>query len=346
MNEILKTGVIAALLTAPLHAQAPVQSLPQTGDMYEMLDLSDPYRTTISGLFAQPIDFDGGRRRIHVYIGADNRQSEPFVLLLVDVDVDAPAFLDASGWRAIADERGLIVAVAQPTGADWDAEADLAYLEAVYDQTHNRSHYNAQKGNNYLAAYGGAATIAQMWALKDPQKFASFASLGDLEPISAKFIADAAAQPTELDSVSTGEIPMPVWLFVSELDADARAVVDEWNARNDVTDEKFSTDLATGVYLARTSSTDSLINEQNFLAQTRYSVVAAPEALSPEITRAVWKFLSAVIRPVGFANNALRASRSVEQWGAAIRRLDVGGVNRYWVEYVPEQMFPAWACGH
>jgi poly(3-hydroxybutyrate) depolymerase len=296
--------------------------------MYKMLDLSNPYRTTISGLFAQPIDFNSAQHKIHVYIGAENRQSEPFVLLLLDANVNVPGFLEASGWQALADEQALIVAIAQPPGDAWNTEGDLAYLDAVYTQTHNRSHYNAQKGNNYLATYGGAATIGQMWAMRDPQNFSSFASFGNLKPISTAFMAEAAALPTQLDSVKTGDLPMPVWFFVSKLDANTKAVLSHWNSRNDVTDEKFSTDLATGVYMARTNSIDSLINQQDFLAQTRYSVIDHPEAVSPRTTRAVWKFLSSVIRPVGFANSALRDSRTVEEWGAVIRHLVVGGVYR------------------
>lgn len=138
MKHLLEISIVAVLWTAPALPQAAVQTLPRTGDMYDMLDLSDPYRTTIRGLFAQPIDFNGGQRRIHVYVGAGNRQSEPFVLLPVDADEGVPAFLQASGWQAIADEQGLIVAVAQPPGDAWDAEADLVYLDAVYEQTHNR----------------------------------------------------------------------------------------------------------------------------------------------------------------------------------------------------------------
>ena len=336
MKAILSSTLFAAPLAAPVLAQSPVQQLPKTGDMYDKVDLSDPYRTTISGLFAQPIKFNGGQHQIHVYIGAENRQSEPFVLLLVDADVKVPQFLAKSGWQALADEQGLIVAVAQPL----DADADLPYLDAVYTETHNRSHYNAQKGNNYMAAYGDAATIGQIWAMKDPENFSSFASMGDLKPIPAKFMADTAAEKTALKTVSMGQIPMPVWMFVSKLDVNTKAVVDQWNKRNDVTDEKYSTDMATAVYMARMNTTDSLINQQNFLAQTRYSVVKDPEALSPKTTRAVWAFLSKTIRPVGFANNDLRASRTVEEWGAKIRHLEVAGVNRYWVEYVPDQLFP------
>jgi len=343
MNHRVTLWALAAVIVTCAnfgYAEIPVQTLPETGDMYEMLDLQDPYRTTISGLFVQEIDFNSTSQQIHVYIGSENRQSEPFVLLLVDPEEDVPSFVERSGWQTIADEQGLIIAIAQPLGTTWEAAEDLEYLDAVYTQTHNRSHYNAQKGNNYLVAYGDAATIGQMWTMKSPQNFASFATFGDLQPISENFMRHAASEPSKLDGVAIGDLPMPTWLFTSELDANAQAVVDYWNARNNASEEKFSTDLAAGVFMARTNTTDSLINEQNFLAQTRYSVVADPETAEPATTRAVWGFLSSVVRPVGFSNNALRPARSVEEWGGTTRHLEVDGVNRYWVEYVPEQTFP------
>lgn len=330
------------LLCSAAFAQTEAKQLPETGSMYANLDLTDPYKTTISGLYEQPVTVGEATRLAYVYIGAENRQSEPFVMLMPDSGVDnVNAWLAETGWQAIADAEGLILCIAQPSeGAAWDVEADVAYLDALYKVTHARGHYNAQKGNNYMAAYGNAATLAQRWAMKTPQNFASFASFGDIEAIPAEYMEACAAQGTKLADVSIGEIPMPVWFFVSEMDAAAEAVLAYWNGCNDVDPEKFSTELATGVYIANNNGIESLIDEQEFLAQTRYTVKADPAAVTPEITEQVWAFLSDVVRPVGFANNSLRAARSVEEWGAVRREIEIDGVTRYWVEFVPEKLSP------
>ena len=307
--------------------------------MYGMLDLNDPYRTVISGLFSQTVSVDKRPCDFHVYIGAKNHQSEPFVLLLPDSRQNVSALLVKGGWKDLADAEGLIVAIAKPTGKAWDVNTDMPYLKALYDETHNRGYYNAQKGNNYLVAYGDGVTIAQMWAMAAPMNFASFATFGEIGAIDRKYMSESAAGKTALPSVSIGDIPMPVWFFVSGMGANAKAVLDCWNKRNRVQDEKFTSDAATGVYFAKTGGIDSLINEQKFLAQTRYTVVKDPAALGVARTKTVWTFLSSVVRPVGFANNELRSSRTVEQWQATKKTITVKGVTRYWVEFVPRQAF-------
>lgn len=333
------TLVLCTALASPALAATEAQTLPVTGDMYGMLDLNDPYKTTISGLFEQPVTVGEDTRTSYVYIGAENRQSEPFVMLLPDSSVDdINAWLSETGWQALADEQGLIVSVAQT--ADGWSEDEIAYLDSLYTVNHARGHYNAQKGNNYMAAYGDAVTTAQKWLMKNPQNFASAATYGAIGEIDASYMEECASQDTKLASVKMGELPMPVWFFVDEMDENAEAVLAYWNKANNVGEEKFSTDLATGIYMAKNDTIDSLIDEQNFLAQTRYTVTENASAPSADVTRAVWDFQSSVIRPVGFANNSLRSARSVEEWGAVRREKVIAGVNRYWVEFVPEKLSP------
>ena len=331
-----KAATAAKAQPAPL----PLQKLPTIADMYGMLDLKDPYRSPISGLFSESATVDTKQREFFVYIGAKNRQSEPFVILVPDSKQPNPSdLLVKSGWKDIADADGLIVAIAKPTGSPWSSEADLAYLKAISSEAHSRHHYNVQRGHDFLIAYGDSATVAQKWAMAEPGSFAAIATLGDIATIDPKFIAQTESGTTRLASVSASDIPLPVWFFVSGLDANAKAVLDTWNKRNKVDSEKFSTGMATGVYMPKTGSIDSLINEQNFLAQTRYTVTPAPAAVDVARTKAIWRFMSPIERPAGFANNALRSSRTVEQWGATKRNIDVNGVTRYWVEFVPRQVF-------
>jgi len=331
--------LILCLSLVPALADTQAQQLPVTGDMYGMLDLMDPYKTTISGLFEQPVAMDEETRLSYVYIGAENRQSEPFVMLLPDSSVtDINAWLAETGWQALADEQGLIVSIAQ-TKDGW-TDGEVAYLEKLYTVTHARGHYNAQKGNNYLAAYGDAATLAQKWLMKNPQNFASAATYGPIGAIDDAYMAECAAAGSKLANVTIGELPMPIWFFVDALDENAEKVLAYWNKCNNVADEKYSTELATGVYMAKNDTIESLIDEQNFLAQTRYTVCENSAAPTADVTKAVWAFQSEVIRPVGFANNSLRAARSVEEWGAVRREKVIAGVNRYWVEFVPEKLAP------
>ncbi|MDO4546927.1 MAG: PHB depolymerase family esterase [Clostridia bacterium] len=321
-------------------AEMEIQEFPASGDMYEMLDLSDPYKTVISGLFRQDITQDGLERECYVYIGAENRQMQPNVTIIPDSGADVVSFLEQSGWKDIADEQGLILMIAVPEEGGWDPAKDLAYMNGLWTQTHVRYWYNCQKHNSYMLAYGDGATLGQMWGMQavSPQKLVSFATFGDFE-VDASFVEETSAQATRLEGVTVGEIEMPVWFFVTGMNDAHEAVLNHWNAANDVGDEVLMSETATAIYSARTNSIDSLINEQAFLAQTRYTVTEdAAGWNNPERTREVWSFLSSVIRPVGYANNQLRAYRSVEDWGATKQTLEVDGVNRYWVEFVPEKL--------
>lgn len=343
VSLLLVAGLLCTALTGLALAQEPdldIQEFPASGDMYEMMDLSDPYKTVISGLFRQDITEGGLDRECYVYISPENRQMEANVTIIPDSGTDVVDFLTESGWKDIADEQGLILLIAKPDGRTWDTEEDLTYLNNMWTQTHVRYWYNCQKHNSYMVAYGNGATLGQMWGMQAvaPQKLVSFATFGDFR-VDRSYIERTAAQATNVEGVTVGDIPMPVWFFVSGLSRNNETVLDYWNQCNNVGDEVYSTDLATAVYTARTNTIDSGINEQNYLAQTRYTVTDdADDYANPERNRAVWDFLSSVIRPVGYANNQLRAYRSVEDWGATRQSVTVDGVERYWVEFVPETL--------
>ena len=321
-------------------AQMEIQQFPASGDMYEMLDLSDPYKTVISGLFRQEITEGGLNRTCYVYIGAGNSQSQPNVTIIPDSKAEVAPFLEQSGWKDIADEQGLILLIAVPEAGGWQAEQDLDYLNGLWTQTHVRYWYNCQKHNSYMLAYGDGASLGQMWGMQavTPQKLVSFATFGDFT-VDPAYMEETAALDTYLDSVKVGDIPMPVWFFVTGMDENRQQVLDYWNKANDVGGEVLSSEWATAIYRGKANTADSLINAQDFLAETRYTIALDAAAWdNPRRTRAVWSFLSSVIRPVSYANNELRPARSLEDWGAQKRTLEVDGVTRYWVEYVPQQL--------
>ncbi len=335
--------ILALALSGSVFAEMEIQEFPASADMYAMLDLSKPYQTVISGLFHQDIiNQDAGiERECYVYIGASNHQQEANVTLIPDSSVDAVTFLETSGWKDIADEQGLILIIAQSEAGGWDIEKDLAYINQLWTTTHVRYYYNAQKHNSYALAYGDAATLGQMWAMQAvaPQKLVSVATFGNFE-VDPAFIAETSAGTTRVEGVSVGDIEMPMWCFVSEVTENTQAVIDHWNAANNVKDEVLYLADGTAVYSARTETLENTVNDEKHLAQTRVSVTEdAGDYANVERNRQVWDFLSSVIRPVGFANNQLHPARTVEEWGAEIRELEVAGVNRYWVEYVPTKLY-------
>ncbi|MDO4547961.1 MAG: PHB depolymerase family esterase, partial [Clostridia bacterium] len=152
------------------------------------------------------------------------------------------------------------------------------------------------------------------------------------------FMLESAALPTNDANITSGDIPMPVWFFVSEMNENHQAVLEYWNDANKVGDAVLSDNMATGIYMAVPNSIDNLLNDQAFLAQTRFTVAEDPEANDQQRARAVWDFLSDIVRPVSYANQTLRPDRTAEEWGMVKRTIEIDGVNRYWLEFVPEQL--------
>lgn len=343
MKKKIIIGMLAGLFMfgsfSAVHAME-VQEFPNPGDMYGMLDLSDPYRTVISGLFQQDIvdEEKGIKRECYVYISADNHQVEANITLIPDSGTDPQTFLEKSGWKDIADEQGLILLIAVPEEGGWDVDKDLDYLNAMYDAKLQRTWYCPQKHNGYLAAYGDGASLGQMWAIQDPQKLASFATFGNFE-VDNSYIEEAAIQETNVEGITVGDIPMPVWFFVDELTENEQNVLEYWNQSNNVGNEILSSSSATAIYISEKATTDPNINEDKYLAETRYTVAENTSDYSDvERNREVWEFLSSIVRPVGYANNELHANRTLDEWGVTKHTTEVDGVTRYWLEYVPDRL--------
>jgi poly(3-hydroxybutyrate) depolymerase len=326
------------------HAQAKdpeptidVQQFPKIGDMYKMLNPADPYRTVISGLFRQTVQMGDSGRTFLVYIAKDNSQYQPYLVIIPGANQDPVKLLQKSGWKEVADANGMILIVTESPSGRWDMDRELAYLEKMYSVSHIRNWYNVQKGNNYLVGYGDGASIAQAWAMKKPANFCSFATFGDFA-VSSDFMEKAGNAPSELPHIPTKEVPMPVWMFVSKMTDDVKAALEYWKHSNKSEGDMLSDANANGIFLAKINSIDTLIDKQDLLVQTRYTVTDGASAYNPERTKIVWQFLSRVVRPVALANGDLRAARSTEQWGATLRTINVDGITRYWIEFVPEAL--------
>lgn len=311
-----------------------IKEFPKSGDMYKLLDPADPYKTVISGLFRQTSKIGNLERSFLVYIAKNNAQYQPYLVIIPDAKQDPIALLEKSGWKEIADAEGMILIIAESSDRTWDLDRDLVYLEKMYADSHIRNWYNAQKGNNYLVAYGSGAAVAQAWAMARPANFCSFATFGGFS-VSKDYMKKVGDAPSDLSYVPMKDVPMPVWMFVPKMTPAIKSALEYWKYSNKNEGERLSNADADGIFLAKTNSIDTLIDEQDLLAQTRYTVRADAAAYSPNRARTAWRFLSRVIRPVALANGDLRAARSTEEWGATRRTVNVDGITRYWIEFVP-----------
>jgi poly(3-hydroxybutyrate) depolymerase len=344
MKNILIAIISLVLVSTSFGGQAfakdpviNIQQFPPIGDMYKMLNPADPYRTVISGLFRQTVKVGNGERSFLVYIAKDNAQYQPYLVIIPDANQNPVKLLQEGGWKEVADANGMILIITESPDGKWNMDRELEYLERMYAVSHTRNWYNVQKGNNYLVGYGNGAFIAQAWAMKKPANFCSFATFGDFA-VNQDYMQQVGNAPSDLPYIPTKEVPMPVWMFVTRMTDAVKSAIKYWNYSNKTEDDMLSGVDATGIYLAKINSIDTLIDEQDLLAQTRYTVIPNAVAYNSKRTQAVWKFLSRVVRPVALANGDLRAARSTEQWGGVRRTINVDGFTRYWIEFVPKTL--------
>jgi poly(3-hydroxybutyrate) depolymerase len=173
--------------------------------------------------------------------------------------------------------------------------------------------------------------------MKKPANFCSFATFGDFA-VNQDYMQQVGNAPSELSYVPTMEVPMPVWMFVPKMTDAIKSAIKYWNYSNKIEGDMLSDTNTTGIFLTRVNSIDTLIDRQDLLAQTRYTVTGNASAYNPKRANIVWKFLSRVVRPVALANGDLRAARTIEQWGANRKTISVDGVTRYWIEFVPKTL--------
>ncbi len=322
-------------------AKTGIQKFPAISSLYDKLDLSDPYKTVVSGLFRQDLNLKTETRSFLVYVAPNNHQSESYVCIIPDSRQDPRQALELNGWKEIADANGLVLVIMEPKSGGWDIEKDMTYLSTMYSQSRLRQWYNVQKGNSYLVGYGDGATLAQAWAMRTPANFASVATFGPVS-LSVDFIASAAAAKTESPLVRNNEIPLPMWMFVESCGVPERRVFEYWKTANQADGTQvFRNDDVSELYLAKPNALSTFVDEVDMIAQTRLSV--APNALADdaERTKKVWGFLSSVTRTGGIINSDLRPAYTLQDWKATKQTIQIDGVTRQWFEFVPAQLHNA-----
>lgn len=341
---LLFSAAVSAVWAANLESFVPsmaIQRFPAIESLYNKLDLSDPYRTVVSGLFTQDSVLKTEKRPFLVYVAPSNHQAESYVCIIPDSKQDPRQTLELNGWKEIADANGLILVIMQPKDGSWDWEKDGAYLNAMYSQSRLRQWYNVQKGNSYLVGYGDGAKLAQSWALRQPTNFASVATFGPIG-VDTDFLASASALKTESPLVKNNEIPVPMWMFVESCGTQERAVFDYWKAANRADEaQSFRNSDVSELYLAKPNALSTFVDDVDMVAQTRLTVAPDVLADNPARTRKTWDFLASVTRTGGLINSDLRPAYTLADWHATRRTIQIDGVTRQWFEFVPVQLHNA-----
>jgi hypothetical protein len=214
---------------------------------------------------------------------------------------------------------------------------DGNYLNAVLSETRKRTYFLSYTPNYYLVGYGDAASLAHQWAMKKPSKWAGLVTYGELH-ITDQFMIEVENKPSDLPYIPMGELPLPVWCFMSSFNEQALNVVDYWKRANNSYPFPYSNQYARYVYFPSRVYRYSEMNDQN-IARVLLTIKENRLDNDFELMETVWgDFLNTTRRYIGIANGDLRAYIDPEKMGYVKKHVTVDGYRREWYEYVPKSV--------
>jgi len=296
-------------------------------DFSKSVDPAHPMQTIYSGAYQLPVPVGDAERSALVYLSEGYSQTQGFVLIVPAANMTPSQVLLAGGWKQVADDNDLMLMILDPQGMrSYDLSMDgpdYAYIAAAARLANTRDHYRMPEGRNYVVGYGGGGDLALKFVDATlPNNWAGVVTFGDLS-ISA-------------NDLSNDRTEIPMWMFVSRLDSE-QALVDRYKQINNTTDEAFSNEDADAIFFPKQQTVDLLLNDQP-MSQVRYTVVRDSGALVADRASAVYDFLSLGTREVGYGDKAMRYTHDVEDWNVTTRSMQLDGVTRSWLEYVPTSL--------
>ena len=309
----------------------------------------------MTGYWEKSFDVAGKRRTAKVYISAETPIRSYYTVLAVPEGVDTGDFLDRTGWREIADQRGEGLFVLEPWDDGWGSALDeSAYLDAAMAFYQANSYFSIF-GEHYLVGYGAGAPALEAWAATRPLRVIAQAYLdsaglpadylGAIGPL--EFDGDTDANyitvvfPEGFDLIRRDEVVLPTWYLHPE--PSASASLDYWLRANDV-DQRAQRDTTLGtVYQQRLGSGRWMTSWSGPIS--RVAVQDEPVSYySRRTTRQVLAFLTFYSRYENFFayGNQLIPRPDYNPLGVEIRTMEVAGFVREYLVYVPESAAQLW----
>lgn len=324
----LLAGLMVLCLSCAATAELDVQTFPEPPALYsEVVKPENPLESLFTGAYRVPLTVGEEERSVVVYLAEGFAQVQGFVMIVPASGMTAEQALEEGGWKDVADENELYLMVLEPDSEAYDLSEDgrdMAYITAATALADSRDYWRQPEGRNYMVGYGDGASLALMSAeAKLPDVWAGVATFGDMS-LTANQI------------VNKNGTELPVWMFLQELDEE-KALVELFKQYNGCTDEAFSNEYADAIYFPNQQVNDLLLNDQP-MSQVRVTVTDDAAALVAERAGVVYDFLSLGTREVGYGAKAMRYTHDLEDWGATVKTLEIGGITRSWIEYVPEKL--------
>lgn len=305
------------------------------------IDFSNPKRTLVSGLFEEKAKVNGSLRRFLTYIPENLDYCQPCLVAAIPSAEKAEEYLEISGLKAFADEKKLFLHLATPEAGEWKQDgSDADYLNSVYVAIQARDYYITMQDNIYLCGIGDASFAAHQAARRMASEWSGLMTFGDLD-------GDLKAEHSVLRGESDqGEVELkvmgmaaqlPVWMCMTEKNANNESAISYWKEQNHVVGAPLSGEGADEIWMPTPVRVLSEINEEQ-IAQVRLAVRETP--FTAEQLNAAWSYISLARRHRGPGKKQLRYFKNPIDCGAVKKTLEVDGITRTWYEYVPSACTP------
>lgn len=339
----MKTRVCALLLVLvmllPVLSLAdtmPIQAYPDTSGTVEV-NPEAPLTTAISGLFQYNFTLaDGTPRAFIQYLPENLEHRRALTFVAVPDGADPAAFLEASGWKAIADQWRITIVLMVPGEGGWQAD-ETEYSAAAYDYGQARTIYVNDDSAYYLVGYGKGANVVMAEAILNPAVYAGVAALGVDADFAAQMSASAATESANPGQM-VSEVQLPVWVGSAEKSDALEAVVAYWRAANECDDFPLSSIYADEIYapLAYEGLTFEMTGQR--LSKVIVSL-GERDYLAADFVDYLWsEFLYRARRQDSYAVGALRYNITPEELGMDYVNLVVDGITREFRVYVPTEV--------
>ncbi len=280
------------------------------------IDPKNPYHLPFSGL----IDVGKGA---YAYVPEALELSCWSLTIVPPRGVCPKSFLVDSGWKDLADSQKVLLLIANNEDGENDSvlENALSYLDGLVG---SKEYFDAQRFFAYLIGYEDGAAAALRYILKHPASYAgvAFAGLEHQEVALGEIGAEKNA--------ASGEIAVPA-LFMTGCEDPIQPAVAEFVRRNGCLAEPFSF-MGDTVYLPNPVETGDEVSSQ----RVADVIVRATGSHGKVDAASTWETLHRSIRVSGVGVDDLHPYRTTDEWGLVRHELEIDGVVRHWLEYVPK----------
>lgn len=305
------------------------------------VDLQDPNRMLISGLFRETAKDGSREREFLTYIPENTHNGQPCIVVAMPSGSNPGEVLEKTGLKAFADERKYLIHLVPAADNGWRLDGtDAMFLNTVYVAVNSRRYYVALQDNMFLLGLGDGADAAQQAAKNMASEWSGLITIGDL---TLDLREDHSTAMQEQDQGS-GELKiqamraqLPVWMFVSELSGANAGTAEYWRGENKNLPEPLSGQGADYIWMPSPVRAQSEINEEH-IAEVRVTT-GTTECIRQTLETA-WSYIGLARRHRGIGKKFLRYNKDPLALGATLHTLEVNGMMRKWYEYVPDTCTP------